>query len=185
MNWYERRCNAQRQLVEKLVDLLVDNLVDVRSRCRTGAIPCHPFPGRYVTPVRGSRQFRVQGWIILSERGLNASPPGAARPGLAAVLQLSHRRNLPAVDQAIHRFCSGRRRPREPGAAEVTAFLNHLPAQLHRPPPRARPWQLCSCSARRFCRAASLWGSSMPSARCGSQIREARESERRASGLNR
>ena len=75
----------------------------------------------------------------MSEQGTEVSQAAATRPRLLDVVRDAIRRrhySYRTEDTYLHwirRFnlFSGRRHPRELGAAEVTAFLNHLVAQRH------------------------------------------------------
>ena len=70
----------------------------------------------------------------MSDQNREASPAGAARPRLLEVAREAIRRrhySYRTEETYLHwmkRFVlfSGKRHPRELGAAEVTAFLNHL-----------------------------------------------------------
>ena len=101
------------------------------------ALSSFPRPIRYAG--EGVEAIPGAGMDHLSERGMNASPAIAARPRLLELVQETIRRRHYSCRteetylQWIRRFIvfSGRRHPRELGAAEVTAFLNHLVAERH------------------------------------------------------
>ncbi|MGH8755618.1 MAG: phage integrase N-terminal SAM-like domain-containing protein [Burkholderiales bacterium] len=120
-------------MVDKLVDRLGDDLVDTRRH-----LAKHPLQptlssvpiGQYVTPDKVLRQFRLEREGDMSDHGTQDSPAWAARPRLIDVAREAIRRrrySYRTEETYLHwmkRFVlfSGKRHPRELGAAEVTAF---------------------------------------------------------------